>query len=147
MDEQQQKEWEKYSYTSTQLSADAAHNDVKKRLEDDIADLEKVVESKSDIWKREFNKTDAKRKNWKPLNDEYVRLKTRLLMLEWERDEIPVFHPENSILAVRVEGDPFKLIPPQRQYYPMLRSTAEMKSSDGKHFTKGDVAQKYIVYT
>jgi hypothetical protein len=105
------------------------------------------VESKSDILKRAFNKKNAKRKDWLPLEDEWIKLKARLIMLEWELEAIPVFHPEDSILAIRVEGDPFKLRPPQGQYYAMVRSTAEMKSSDGRQFTEGELVQKEIAYT
>jgi hypothetical protein len=50
-------------------------------------------------------------------------------------------------LAIREEGDPFKLKPPQRQYHAMVKASAGMKSSDDKVFTKGELVPKEVAYT
>jgi hypothetical protein len=94
------------------------------------------VETKHDILESAFNKKNAK-ENRLPLEDKLIKLKTRHIMLKQDFVEIPVLHPKDSILAIRVEGDPFNLRPPQHQYYAMVQSSARMKSSDGKEFTEG----------
>ena len=93
-------QWEKYSFDASQESIQAAQHAMAKFLNDSFKTAQKEYNKIHAKYKKQVNKSKTSKETLL-MREEYVQKKVKLDLKKWEKKNLPIFHPRDSIYALQ----------------------------------------------